>query len=87
VSELIADGGAFRTAFRGAGIVRIARPVERDPTDSLGHHDANDAGTLALDAHRMVRNVGPTLGQEGGQDLDELTLVDRAAAQLEVDGT
>ena len=52
---------------------------------SLGHQDADQVLSLAVQAERMVRHPGPAAGQHLSQDAEELFLVDRAARQLQVD--
>ena len=52
----------------------------------MGHHHADDAGTLALDANRVVRHIGPASSEECGNYFHKLMFVNRAATQLEIDG-
>ena len=51
----------------------------------MRHHHADIALELALDADAVRRRHRPASGEKGGDDLEKLTLVDRAAAQLEID--
>src|SRR5512147_1213728 len=53
--------------------------------DAARHHDADRARALALDALAVVRDVRRPIVEKRVQHLDQLALVDRAAAQLEVD--
>ena len=52
---------------------------------ALDHH-ADGAALLAFDADAVRGNRGFAPGQECGDHLGELVFVDRAAAQLEIDG-
>ena len=51
---------------------------------AMRHHHADVALELALDADAVGRRHRPAAGEEGGDDLEQLALVDRAAAQLEI---
>src|SRR6516165_3899136 len=52
---------------------------------SMGYHHANCPAQLAFDAHAVRRNVRSAIAQERADDFDQLLLVYRAAAQLEID--
>ena len=51
-----------------------------------GDHDAGGAPQLALHAHAVGGDVGFPAVETGVQQLQQLGLVDRTAAQLEIDG-
>src|SRR5512144_2717014 len=53
--------------------------------DTARHHDADRARAVARDALAGVRDVRRSIVEKRVQHLDQLALVDRAAAQLEVD--
>ena len=53
---------------------------------AVGDHHAHVAAQLALDAHAVAGHVGAPLAEEGGDDVEQLSPIDGAAAQLEVDG-
>ena len=51
----------------------------------MGDHHADEAATLAVEADTVRRRVWLSSVEKGADDLDELLLIDRAAAQLEID--
>jgi hypothetical protein len=69
--------GAERAAAGLRGGAQAGLPV--------GDHDAHGAAALALEAHGVVGHLRLAAGQGGADHLEQLPLVDRAAAQLEVD--
>ena len=71
-------GGAQRAA-PGLG----DRPEARHP---VGNGDADSTAALALHAHAVGRDPRAPALQRRGEHLEQLALVDRAAAQLEVHG-
>src|SRR4051812_317658 len=62
-------GGAQRAAARMGD-----RPEARR---AVGHHHADVAAALALDAHAVRGDGGPAVVQERADDLEQLVLVDR----------
>src|SRR6516165_5768850 len=64
------------------GAERVAAGL-RDRAETrraMRHHHANDAAPLALGANARGRDTGPAAVQERRHDLEQLALVDRAAA-------
>ena len=59
------------------------RPQARRP---VRDHDADIASPLAIDADAVIGDRRLASGEKGLNDLEQLTLVDRTAAQLEIDG-
>ena len=51
----------------------------------MRYHHANGSAPLAFHAYAVGQNVRSAIAQERADDLDELMLVYRAAAQLEID--
>ena len=68
------------------GADRTASRVRHRPEagNALRHHHADGAATLALHADGMRRDLRPPPGQERGDHLEQLVLVDWAAVELEV---
>src|SRR6185295_2572741 len=94
--ELGGHGGGVGTVLRAEAAVAPAgeRRAEgaaaglRDRAQALravGDGHADVAALLALDAHAVRWDLGTAALQLGGEDLEELAPVDRAAAELEVD--
>jgi hypothetical protein len=54
--------------------------------DSAGYSNTHIRLTLALDAHAVGGNIRFAPGQRRGDQFYEVTFVDRATSQLEVDG-
>jgi len=67
-------------ANRAAARVRYRTETGRSMCD----HHANGPAQLALDADAVRRCVRPAVMQEGANDFYELTLIDWATAQLEI---
>src|SRR4029079_3926516 len=51
---------------------------------AMRHHDTYRAAKFALDAHAVSGRVRLAVREECGDNLDQLTLVDGAAAKLEI---
>ena len=66
-----------------------AAPAVRNRTQAwrpVRDHDADIASALAIDADAVIGDRRLASGEKGLNDLEQLTPVDRTAAQLEIDG-